>query len=444
MHRRDLLKMIVLGGTAVTGTRRALAAAPYRGPYLLTIHAAGGWDSTLFFNGLKPSADLQQNLYTQPVAAGGFNYAPISYNDGSTVLDSPARFLTDHGAQLLAINGIDTQTNNHDVGTRHVWSGKSFEDLPSLSALLAAKVARTYQVPLAYLSTGGYESTGGLVPLTRFNDTALVRLIAQPRMVNPNEAPVDHRDFQPPEVQALMAAASSGLLSRLRNQATLPRHARSLDRLRTSRLEAAGLETFAGALPTAAVDTRTAFPQLNYDNGSLTYALRGAEIALAGFASGQAVSANLAVGSFDTHGNHDAQHVRELGHLCLVLRFIFGRLSALKLTNQVLVVIGSDFGRTPTYNEGRGKDHWNVTSMLVSGLGIAGGRTLGATDSKLKPMSISASNPAQVLEAANPAGTRLLPAHLQRALRKRLGLLDDAIAAPFSLPVDKAVDDLLT
>ncbi len=442
MHRRDLLKMMVMGGTALTVGRRAYAAAPYQGPYLLTIHASGGWDSTLFLNGLTPSADLQQNLYTQPATAGGFTYAPITFRDGNTTLDSPAQFIADHGSHLLAFNGVDTQTNNHDIGTKHVWSGKTFEELPSLAALLAAKVAASNKVPLAYISTGGYESTAGLVPLTRVSDAGLVRGIALPRTVNPNDAPADRRGYQPTEVQALITAAASARLARVRGQSRLPRNTRALDLLNASRLEAAGLESFAASLPATAIDSRTAFPALTYDNGDLSYYLRGAEIALAGFASGQAVSANLSIGSFDTHDNHDARHVRELGHLSLLLRFVFTRLAALNLTDQVLVVVGSDFGRTPTYNDGRGKDHWNVSSMLVSGLGVRGGRTLGATDSKLRPLPVLASNPSQVVDEANPGGTRLLPAHLQRAMRKRLGLIDDPIAAPFGLPVDKPMDDL--
>ena len=43
----------------------------------------------------------------------------------------------------------------------------------------------------------------------------------------------------------------------------------------------------------------------------------------------------------------------------------------------------SEFGRTPRFNSGRGKDHWPFTSSLVIGSGVNGGKTLGATDDAL-------------------------------------------------------------
>ena len=36
------------------------------------------------------------------------------------------------------LNGIDTSTNNHDAGSRTMWSGRLAEGYPSLAALIAA------------------------------------------------------------------------------------------------------------------------------------------------------------------------------------------------------------------------------------------------------------------------------------------------------------------
>ena len=45
----------------------------------------------------------------------------------------------------------------------------------------------------------------------------------------------------------------------------------------------------------------------------------------------------------------------------------------------VVVVVASDFGRT-RYNGDGGKDHWPITSMMMMGAGISGGRVIGQTD----------------------------------------------------------------
>ena len=43
-------------------------------------------------------------------------------------------------------------------------------------------------------------------------------------------------------------------------------------------------------------------------------------------------------------------------------------------------MMGSDFGRTIRNNdEEMGKDHWQVSSMMLMGHGVSGGRTVGQT-----------------------------------------------------------------
>ena len=42
-----------------------------------------------------------------------------------------------------------------------------------------------------------------------------------------------------------------------------------------------------------------------------------------------------------------------------------------------MVVVYSEMNRTPNLNADLGKDHWPVTSALLVGPGIAGGRTIG-------------------------------------------------------------------
>jgi hypothetical protein len=51
------------------------------------------------------------------------------------------------------------------------------------------------------------------------------------------------------------------------------------------------------------------------------------------------------------------------------------------LLNTTLVLLLTDFGRTPTINKGAGRDHWpGVFSILAAGAGVRGGQVIGSSD----------------------------------------------------------------
>ena len=46
-----------------------------------------------------------------------------------------------------------------------------------------------------------------------------------------------------------------------------------------------------------------------------------------------------------------------------------------------LVIVGTEFGRTPEINVNSGRDHWpSAFSVVLAGGGIQGGRVIGQTD----------------------------------------------------------------
>jgi hypothetical protein len=445
ISRRQLLGS--LGGlglfVALPALRARAGSDGYAGPFLITVHAGGGWDPTTHFDG-KTANELVQVPYTEPATSGPFTYAPLSLKDGATELDTVQAFLTDYGSRLTVINGIDTQTNNHETGTKHVWSGKSFEQLPSLGAVFAAAKLGEQKLPVAYLSTGGYDVTANLVPLTRIASPTALRAVSLPNVSNPTAAPEDWSTFHDAETASRIRLANDERLIRLGQGAILPSETEGLQDLRVARAGMAGFDQLALALPTTPIETKTAFPALNpYNDTQLTSWLRSAETALYAFSSGQAAAANIATTGFDTHATHDTNHQKQTGKLFLLLRFIFELAETLGLTDKLYVVVGSDFGRTPTYNAGMGKDHWNVTSMLVSGPGIAGSRVIGATDEQLRPMRLDPASPSTTLATDDPAGTRLNPAHVHRAFRKVAGIEASTPATDFALPVEHPMDGLL-
>jgi len=86
-------------------------------------------------------------------------------------------------------------------------------------------------------------------------------------------------------------------------------------------------------------------------------------------------------GGFDNHGNiFDAMR----NHGAVMDPAIASLLSDLKangLLSKTLVVVLSEFGRTPRINDGGGRDHWaRVFSCMMAGGGIKGGSIVGSSD----------------------------------------------------------------
>ena len=92
-------------------------------------------------------------------------------------------------------------------------------------------------------------------------------------------------------------------------------------------------------------------------------------------------------------------------------------LERLGIRDKTTVLVGSDFGRTPYYNGGNGKDHWPVTSMLAMGKGVAGNSVIGGTDANVNALPV---NTTTLQPDAN--GTKITPQHVHAALRQMAGI----------------------
>ena len=136
-------------------------------------------------------------------------------------------------------------------------------------------------------------------------------------------------------------------------------------------------------------------------------------LALASYKAGITVSATLSAGGFDTHGNHDANHIPALGRIWDGVDFLMEEAQRLDIADKVVVVIGSDFGRTPGYNGTNGKDHWSITSMMLMGAGIRGNRVIGSTTERHHPNTIDPTTLGVVED-----GIRITPGQVHLQLRK--------------------------
>lgn len=410
MYRRQFLKYLGSSGLGLLIPGQGLyaqQATPNR--FWISVNAGGGWDPTYFIDpkGNRPRLDGRGPVNSYSVnairSAGNIRF-PGSYPEGVDPPDanSPghfANFFPRHASRLLVINGIDTQTNNHDSGSRYVWSGKIESGYPSFAALAAATTAP--EQPLAYISNGGYDATASLVAPARIGEGEVFQQLAYPNASRPAEEAGNRREYFAPSIYAEIERARHARLQRLSRGASLPLKKSQIDELIMARVGDNNLNRLVSLLP-----------------DRVSSGLEGqAEVATAAFASGIAVSANMHIGGFDTHGNHDESHSRRLTQLLEGLDHLWNQIEANNLQDRVTVIVGSDFGRTPFYNDNNGKDHWNVTSIMAMGAGVRGNRVIGATDDHVEALKI---NP-QSLQL-DPNGITLTPEHIHLALRRMAGV----------------------
>jgi hypothetical protein len=408
MYRRQFLKYLASSGLGLSlPLAAARAAQPNR--FWVLVNAGGGWDPSYFIDpkGDRPRQDGRGpvNNYPQSAIARAGNIAyPSVYpqNIDAPEISSPghfANFFPRHASRLLVINGIDTQTNNHDAGSRFVWSGKIEAGYPSFGALAAA--ASAPDQPLSYISNGGFDNTQGLVAPARIGGGKVFQQLAFPNAARPDQEPEKRSPYFHEAVYTRVEAARRARLNRQLASSSLPLKRQQLNELIMARVGDNNLNRLVSLLPER-----------------VSSGLEGqAEVAIAAFSAGVAVAANMHVGGFDTHGNHDQSHANRLTVLLEGIDHLWNQIEAAGMQDRVTVVVGSDFGRTPFYNDGNGKDHWNVTSLMAMGAGVRGNRIIGGTDAHMEALAV---NPQSL--ALDPGGVILTPEHIHVALRQMAGI----------------------
>ena len=423
MERRNFLGLGLLAGLAAgvsPAARRLLhaqpmppssAIEPYAGRFFLFINAGGGWDPTMVCD--PKGGDINRQFMPSAIGTTGpFSYAPISFTDSGRTL-SNQQFFEKFRDRLLVLNGVDMQTNNHDTGTRYTWSGHLEDGYPPLAAILAASLAPGR--PLGFLSNGGYENTVGVAPLTRLNDINTIARIARPNRPDPNNAMVQYHSTA--TLDRIQRAQNQRLAAMTAAQ-TLPTWQLSMRQLLETRGGGNLLERLMMFLPTNEVLNRATNP-----------ILKQGLVAIAAYRAGVSAAANLAVGGFDTHGNHDATQGTALGRILSGVDLLMDHIDEMGLRDRVTVMVGSDFGRTPQYNAQNGKDHWSVTSILMMGAGIRGGRVVGASDDRFRARGLDFAS----LTPSDTATRKLNPKSIHMALRRLAGVEASEAARQFPI-----------
>ena len=385
-----------------------VVADDYRGKFFVFVQADGGWDPTSF-------CDPKTNTHGEPAinhwaerdeirTAGNIAYAPFANNEA---------FFEKYHRRMLVINGVDAQTNSHTVGIVHNWSGRNSEGYPTGTALLAMHYAPN--LPAAYLSFGGYSETAGLTRFTRLSDPSLLRNIATPQA--DRYAP-ENRYFNDENWASIELHRRAMAEHLLAAPDLLPMDARNRGFYQSAFANSEGLEAYAAAIPP---EDKLEQGQ-EFDAGERTHRSelrRQAQLAVLGFKSGVAISADLWLGGFDTHDNHDAEQGWLLGNLTESVDYLWDYAEDQGVADRMVVVIGSDFGRTNFYNAQEGKDHWPIGSFVIMEKNQPWtNQVVGETDDLHFAQRI---NPT-TLERDEANGTIIYPKHVHKALRRYLGI----------------------
>jgi len=418
-NRRQFLKSLLMTGAFMAHPRGVFANEPaaFAGKFVVTLQARGGWDVTCFCDpkenqsGVEPITQWSRTERTQ--TAGKIAYAPFAKNRA---------FFERHHRNILIINGVDAQTNAHSIGETVNWSGRLADGYPSLTALYAA--ANAPQLPMSYLSFGAWSRAASLL-----RPTMLGHSVTQMRGFMLAGRDDRGQTLIDPTVWSLIRTLHADDMQRALAEDSMLETGK---RARTAYLQALNssdaLSDFASTLP-----TNNEFQTLSRGNPLINQI----HFSLLAFKAGVSVSADLVDGGYDTHANNDAQQSARLGGLTDAIDYLWQYAETLGIAQRIVLIVGSDFSRTPHYNSGNGKDHWPIGSYLIMEQGVSyTDRVIGKTDEVQNAISLD-------LSTLNPSvrgSVKLQPAHVQKALRRYLNLDTAAVTRAFPLINTEQVD----
>jgi hypothetical protein len=414
--RRDFLKLCGVAGLGLaaplrfpTSSRAESKDNGYEGPFYVVLNASGGWDTTYL---MDPKGINEINrLYKEGdiLTKGNHKFAPTETHKSGGL--SNEEFYANFGDELLVFNGLDYSVNNHSPGARYMATGK-LDSLayPTFAALVAACQGPT--CPLSFLTFGNYSATGNLVAMSRVPYLPSLKRLANADAIEGNERSPYHDRFALDRIERALLAEHEATATDPR----LPRVERAENMLYAAQVNSKAFERIAPHIPSSIPKERLA---------------QKIEIALASFKAGVCVSANLTIGQFDSHANNDRDQMQLIPEFLAGIAYLTRRAEELKLRDQLVVIAQSEMGRTPTYNNGNGKDHWSIGWIMFLGKGIKVNRVIGATDDKQFGVNLDP----KTLACDKEKGIRIRPEHIHESLREFAGIANHASSKKFPLGV---------
>lgn len=414
----DLSRRAFLGGAAgVMGAGglllpRTAVAAGYERKFMF-FFASGGWDTTAVLDphfaadgvGPVPGVDHAQDTFL--AKRGNVTFTGGGQNDELRDVDD---FFRNWFPYAAIVNGIDAHSVGHDSGTQMMLTGTSASSYADWPTLLASNAQNEYPLPHIVFSGPSFAGTNGAAVVRAGGGTLLSLLdgsisgmadAPSPLVAQPADNQADQFVYRR---VAEFAARQKGV-ARERADGLLANVERAME-LEGRKFEA-GLDDLGNSL--------------------LDNMIKASEM----FRLGLSRCAMIQIpGGYDTHGNNQSQGPDQnafyaaLNELFEHMSTTPGQTEGRLLIDEVTIVALSEFGRTPKFNGGGGKDHWPYNSVLVAGAGVNGNNVFGRTDDGLVALPIDLATGKE-----SAGGVMLGCEHVGLALLK-LGGLDPGYYLP--------------
>lgn len=319
--------------------------------FFIFAFANGGWDVTMVF---EPKVGLD----TIDVDPNG----DVAELNGITYLDSPnreavQRFFRDFGDRACVVNGINTRSVSHSVGTEIMMTGGAGMNAPDWPTVMAAGQGADLVLP--HLAISGPVFSGLMGQGTASGAGFFNLLLGGESRSTSFEQQFD----------AYLARRMDGMRGAMRDEGRTGTRASEMD------------QSFGRWQELRSLRSELGFGDLR------NFGEEGIALASA-FQRGFSATGSLRTpGSWDTHSNNNgtqsASFQSTFDQLYRIVEFLAGQPGTSgtgALLDQTTVVVMSEMGRTPKLNSSNGKDHWPYTSVLLVGGGIRGGQVVGATD----------------------------------------------------------------
>ncbi len=354
MNRRHFMETMATAAAALGLPATSFAQSVENDRKFLFVFANGGWDPLCVFAPKFGAGHIDMEARATPYTVAGHRL--VDHPERPSV----RRFFERHGRDVAIINGLSTRSVSHEVCAAVATTGGTSAQSPDWASLVAQGGQADYSVPS--LVMGGPSFPGKLESLvSRAGSGGQLELLVSNGLdeLTDGEAETELTGFG-----ARLDRFVGGRAGRARAR----RAQLSLD-LAASVRRASELKAVNGDLSLGAEEVSEQM-----------------DAAVAALSLGLSRSVSIVDDNeWDSHEDNSVQ-IEAFEGLFANLSRLMTRLaetqgqSGRPLIEETTVVVYSEMGRTPLYNDTGGRDHWPYTSVMMMGAGIAGGRTLGAFD----------------------------------------------------------------
>ena len=404
IDRRDFLKIagVVVPYWGLLPVANSQATSLYSGKFLVDIHASGGLDASSWFDPRETDATMNNYAAARTPAgvAGTLRVAPMGNN---------VAFAQAHFRRMLVINGVNSETNSHGDGTRAHATGMLAMNYPSLPELFAK--AKGSGLPFAWLNSGAFMTSAGLMPASPMPDGNTFRTL-----ISPNAASATNDFIKAGDVQKVLATRADRIRAQQAAGNLIPRAQQVAAQFDAASASRALLSRVSDFLPAT------------FDNA--------AHVGLVAVQSGITTAVSLSSGGFDGHSQLANGYANALPRLTTLVDYVWTKATELGIANRMVVRIYSEFGRTPL-NGGNGKDHYPIgTQVLMEENPVWGNRVFGASGPRHQQLRINTAT-----GAVDPVNGKVIaPRHIHDALRTYLGAPTSDPKFQLRVPADEKFD----